>query len=72
MAGFGVASRVEAMTLVIFYAMSSIIGPFAGHHTGDIMGYKDADETWFDFFTGASGRLDGVSLPSVQYGSSLR
>ena len=33
-AGFGVASRVEAMTLVIFYAMSSIIGPFAGQNLG--------------------------------------
>jgi len=31
-AGFGVASRVEAVTLVIFYAMSSIIGPFVGQN----------------------------------------
>ncbi len=31
-AGFGVASRVEAMMLVIFYAMSSIIGPFVGQN----------------------------------------
>ncbi len=31
-AGFGVASRVEAVTLVVFYAMSSIIGPFVGQN----------------------------------------
>ena len=31
-AGFGVASRVESMVLVIYYAMSSIIGPFVGQN----------------------------------------
>jgi putative MATE family efflux protein len=31
-AGFGVASRVESMMLVIFYAMSSVIGPFVGQN----------------------------------------
>jgi putative MATE family efflux protein len=31
-AGFGVASRVESMTLVFFYAMSAIIGPFVGQN----------------------------------------
>jgi putative MATE family efflux protein len=31
-AGFGVASRVEALTLVMFYAMSAIIGPFVGQN----------------------------------------
>lgn len=31
-AGFGVASRVESTVLVIFYAMSSIIGPFVGQN----------------------------------------
>jgi putative MATE family efflux protein len=31
-AGFGVASRIESMTLVIFYAMSAIIGPFVGQN----------------------------------------
>lgn len=31
-AGFGVASRVESVTLVIFYAMSAIIGPFVGQN----------------------------------------
>ncbi len=31
-AGFGVASRIESMMLVIFYAMSAIIGPFVGQN----------------------------------------
>src|SRR5690606_22559588 len=29
---FGVASRVEALTLVMFYALSAIIGPFVGQN----------------------------------------
>src|SRR5210317_208223 len=29
-AGFGVASRVESMVLVLYYALSAIIGPFVG------------------------------------------
>jgi len=31
-AGFGVASRVESLMLVVFYAMSAIIGPFVGQN----------------------------------------
>lgn len=31
-AGFGVASRVESLTLVVFYAMSAVIGPFVGQN----------------------------------------
>lgn len=31
-AGFGVASRIESLTLVIFYAMSAVIGPFVGQN----------------------------------------
>jgi len=31
-AGFGVASRVESLVLVIFYALSSVIGPFVGQN----------------------------------------
>ena len=31
-AGFGVASRIESMVLVIFYALSSVIGPFVGQN----------------------------------------
>ena len=31
-AGFGVASRIESMTLVVFYALSATIGPFVGQN----------------------------------------
>ncbi|MDG2289059.1 MAG: MATE family efflux transporter, partial [Woeseiaceae bacterium] len=31
-AGFGVASRIESMVLVIYYALSSVIGPFSGQN----------------------------------------
>lgn len=31
-AGFGVASRVESLTLVLFYALSAVIGPFVGQN----------------------------------------
>jgi putative MATE family efflux protein len=31
-AGFGVASRIESVTLVVFYSMSAIIGPFVGQN----------------------------------------
>jgi len=31
-AGFGVASRIESLVLVIFYALSSVIGPFVGQN----------------------------------------
>lgn len=31
-AGFGVASRIESVMLVVFYAMSAIIGPFVGQN----------------------------------------
>ncbi|MGB5344698.1 MAG: MATE family efflux transporter [Woeseia sp.] len=31
-AGFGVASRIESVTLVIYYAMSAVIGPFVGQN----------------------------------------
>jgi len=31
-AGFGVASRIESLTLVMYYAMSAIIGPFVGQN----------------------------------------
>lgn len=33
-AGYGAASRIEQITLVVFYAMSSMIGPFAGQNLG--------------------------------------
>lgn len=31
-AGFGVASRVESLMLVLFYALSAVIGPFVGQN----------------------------------------
>jgi len=31
-AGFGVASRIESLVLVIYYALSAIIGPFVGQN----------------------------------------
>jgi len=31
-AGFGVATRIESLVLVIFYALSSVIGPFVGQN----------------------------------------
>jgi len=31
-AGFGVASRIESLVLVIYYAMSAVIGPFVGQN----------------------------------------
>jgi putative MATE family efflux protein len=33
-AGFGAASRIEAVTLVVFYALSSVIGPLVGQNLG--------------------------------------
>lgn len=33
-AGFGVATRVESLALISFYALSSVIGPFAGQNLG--------------------------------------
>jgi Na+-driven multidrug efflux pump len=31
-AGFGVAGRIESLVLVIFYSLSSVIGPFVGQN----------------------------------------
>ncbi len=33
-AGFGVATRVESMSLILFYALSAVIGPFCGQNLG--------------------------------------
>jgi putative MATE family efflux protein len=35
-AGFGVASRIESLVLVIYYAMSAVIGPFVGQNLSAI------------------------------------
>ncbi len=45
-AGFGAASRIEQVTLVVFFAMSATIGPFmgqnlgAGHHDRIVEAYR--------------------------------
>lgn len=33
-AGFGVAVRIESMALILFYALSAVIGPFCGQNLG--------------------------------------
>ena len=33
-AGFGAATRIEQITLVVFFAMSAMIGPFVGQNLG--------------------------------------
>ncbi|MFQ5993779.1 MAG: MATE family efflux transporter [Acidiferrobacterales bacterium] len=33
-AGFGIATRIEGVSLVVFFAMSAIIGPFVGQNLG--------------------------------------
>ncbi len=33
-AGFGAASRIEGLSLVVFFAMSAVIGPFVGQNLG--------------------------------------
>ena len=33
-AGYGAAARVESLALVVFFAMSSVIGPFVGQNLG--------------------------------------
>jgi putative MATE family efflux protein len=33
-AGYGAATRIEALTLVVFFAMSAVIGPFVGQNLG--------------------------------------
>lgn len=33
-AGYGAASRIESLALVVFFAMSSVIGPFVGQNLG--------------------------------------
>ena len=57
-AGFGVASRIESLMLVMFYALSAIIGPFVGQN----MAAGRADRifralslcTWFCVATGVA------------------
>ena len=41
-AGFGVASRIESLVLVIFYALSSVIGPIVGQNLSACKGERIA------------------------------
>ena len=69
-AGFGVASRIESLTLVMFYAMSAIIGPFVGQN----LSARKTDRIFealrlCTFFSLAFGLLIAVLLGV--YGESL-
>jgi len=65
-AGFGVASRIESMTLVVFYALSAIIGPFVGqnHAAGNESRIIEAMRLCMLFCVG-SGLLIAVSLAGL-------
>ena len=45
-AGFGVASRIESLVLVIFYAMSSTIGPFVGQNLAALKDERIQQSLW--------------------------
>ena len=45
-AGFGVASRIESLMLVIYYAMSAIIGPFVGQNLSNGRERRILDALW--------------------------
>ena len=69
-AGFGVASRIESLTLVMFYPMSAIIGPFVGQN----LSARKTDRIFealrlCTFFSLAFGLLIAVLLGV--YGESL-
>jgi putative MATE family efflux protein len=72
-AGFGVASRIESLVLVMFYALSAVIGPFVGQNLA--AGNKDRIlealrlSMWFCVISGLVGAgmlmLVSESLPSL-------
>jgi putative MATE family efflux protein len=72
-AGFGVASRIESLVLVMFYALSAVIGPFVGQNLA--AGNKDRILEalrlcmWFCVVSGLVGAgmlvLVSASLPAV-------
>ncbi|MEO1204255.1 MAG: MATE family efflux transporter [Pseudomonadota bacterium] len=45
-AGFGVASRIESMMLVLYYALSAIIGPFVGQNLSANHGDRILESLW--------------------------
>ena len=46
-AGFGVASRVESLTLVLFYTLSAVIGPFVGQNVSANLPHRIYRALWF-------------------------
>jgi len=42
-AGFGVAMRVEPITLIVFYALSSVAGPFFGQNNNPLFHHRQRD-----------------------------
>ena len=62
-AGFGVASRVESLTLVMFYALSAIIGPFVGQNISANRSDRIYSALWLcTLFCIGSGLLIALAL----------
>ncbi|MDH3439227.1 MAG: MATE family efflux transporter [Gammaproteobacteria bacterium] len=62
-AGFGVASRVESLTLVMFYALSAVIGPFVGQNVSANRPDRIFQALWFcTIFCIGSGLLIALAL----------
>jgi len=65
-AGFGVASRIESLMLVIYYAMSAIIGPFVGQNLSANREDRILESLWIcTKFCLASGLAIAVLLAAV-------
>ncbi len=65
-AGFGVASRIETMMLVLYYAMSSIIGPFVGQNLSAGKEDRILKSLWLcTVFCIASGLVIAVLLAAL-------
>jgi putative MATE family efflux protein len=58
-AGFGVASRIESLVLVMFYALSAVIGPFVGQNLSARKGERILEAIrlcmWFCVVAGLAG-----------------
>jgi putative MATE family efflux protein len=68
-AGFGVASRIESLVLVMFYALSAVIGPFVGQNlsAGKSTRILEAMRLCMLFCVGAG--LIGAALLALSAGS---
>jgi putative MATE family efflux protein len=65
-AGFGAASRIETMMLVLYYAMSSIIGPFVGQNLSAGKEDRIMQSLWLcTAFCIASGLVIAVFLAAL-------